>query len=105
MKDDLLKSLALKAKNRLINKREKESLKEDFSIKIIKSEDEDFYYRVKSLLESEQDLINPIKMLMDEKRMADMSNAEKDKYLFQTIEKYTKFRNIIQCEKDLKLVY
>lgn len=48
MKSDLLKALALKAKNRLINRNAKETNKTS-SVKIITDNDEEFYQKVKSV--------------------------------------------------------
>ncbi len=109
MKSDILKQLALKAKNRLINKStndDKIGLKEsDYRIKIIKSGDEQFYDKVKNLLERDEDILNPIKELMDEAVLNKMTSGEKEKYLLETVDKYTKFRNIIEYEKQINYGY
>lgn len=106
MKNDVLKTLALKAKNRLIHKTNVDNnFMQDYRIKIIKSGDDVFYDKVKALLEKDVDVINPIKELMDEQLMQGMNSVQKEKYLFQTIEKYQKARSLLEDEKQLKLVY
>ena len=108
MKSDILKQLALKAKNRLINKTnedKKEQKENDFRIKIIKSGDDSFYAKVKDLLERDEDVLNPIKELMDEAKLSRMSSGEKEKYLLETVDKYTKFRNLIEYEKQVNYGY
>lgn len=106
MKNDLLKTLALRAKNRLIQKGNPESVKaKDYRIKIIKSGDEVFYDKVKALLERDEDILNPIKELMDEKIYSSMSLMQRERYLLQTVEKYQKVKSLIEDEKALKVVY
>lgn len=106
MKNDILKALALRAKNRLIQKGNPESEKtRDYRIKIIKSGDEVFYDKVKALLERDEDVLNPIKELMDEKIYSSMTLMQKERYLLQTVEKYQKFKTLIEDEKALKVVY
>lgn len=108
MKNDILKTLALRAKNRLIHKTDSEGsapLKNDFRIKIIKSGDQVFYDRVKDLLARDEDVCNPIKELMDERLYSTMSAGEKEKYVLETAEKFARVRSMIEGEKELKVVY
>ena len=106
MKNDVLKALALRAKNRLIQKGNPESERtKDYRIKIIKSGDEVFYDKVKALLERDEDVLNPIKELMDEKIYSSMTLMQKERYLLQTVEKYQKVKSLIEDEKALKVVY
>lgn len=108
MKNDILKALALRAKNRLIRNTVEEDDKpnrSDFCIKIIKSGDQVFYDKVKNLLSKEENLLNPIKVLMDESLYSRMSAVEKEKYLLETAEKFARYKSMIEGEKELKVVY
>lgn len=108
MKNDMLKTLALRAKNRLICKNNGGKVvpeKNDFRIKIIKSGDEVFYDKVKTLLEREESVLNPIKELMDERAYSNMSTMEREKYLLETVDKFTRVKSRIEYEKELKVVY
>lgn len=105
MRNDILKQLALKAKNRLIHNTDDKQEEKDLRIKVISSNDDIFYNKVKHILEDNIDTINPIKTLMDESLMSNMSNVEKEKYLLETVEKYQRIKNLIECEKRVKLVY
>ncbi len=108
MKNDMLKTLALRAKNRLICKNNSGKPipeKNDFRIKIIKSGDEVFYDKVKTLLEREESVLNPIKELMDERAYSNMSTMEREKYLLETVDKFTRVKSKIEYEKELKVVY
>ena len=108
MKNDVLKTLALRAKNRLIHKNDPTSAylgAADMRIKIIKSGDEVFYDKVKALLERDEDITNPLKELMDESLLSTMTTGQRERYLFQTIDKYQKLRGEWEEEKQLKLVY
>lgn len=102
MSNDLLKALALKAKNRLIKKEKSDS---PFKITIISNNDDVFYAKVKAMLERDMDVVNPIKELMDEGAMHKMSVAQREMYLLQTVEKYNKFKSLVESEKELKVVY
>ena len=107
MKNDILKTLALRAKNRLIQKTSAEATapKSDFCIKIIKSGDEVFYDKVKDILGREDQVLNPIKELMDEHLYSSMSTVEREKYLLETVDKFTKAKSRLEYEKELRVVY
>ena len=70
MKREVLKSLALKAKNRMIHKTATTNApyneNEGLNIRVIKSNDDIFLSKVRTLLENDEDILNPIKQLMDE---------------------------------------
>ncbi len=104
MKREVLKSLALKAKNRMIHKNGASGVpyteNEGLNIKVIKSNDDIFYSKVRMLLESNEDILNPIKQLMDENILLKLDAHGKEKYLLETVEKYHKFRKMIQEEKE-----
>ena len=106
MKNDILKELALKAKNRLIHKDMKgEGDKKDYRIKIIKSGDDAFYNKVKNLLGREEEILNPIKFLMDDGLLSEMSDGEREKYLFETVDKYNKFKAQIEDQNQVGYSY
>ena len=112
MKSDLLKSLALRAKNRMIhnaNPTRNLGYCETFGncrIKLIEEKDEnDFFDKVKSLLAGDSCVENPIKRLMNEDKMSALDTRGKEKYLLETIERYLKCRKLIEEENESKLVY
>ena len=91
MRNDILKILANRAKNRLMNK----SLRDTYSnasIKIINNNDDKFYNKVKEMLSEDKNIINPIKRLMDESKLIKMNSLQREKYLFETIVKYNSAR-------------
>lgn len=97
MKSDLLKALALKAKNRLINKNNKES-KTIKTVKIVSENDKDFYDKVKTLLQSDDYSISPMKFLMDENKLMKLDAIGRERYLLETIDKYNKVKKLIDKE-------
>ncbi len=103
MKREVLKSLALKAKNRMIHKNAPQGIDygqdEGLNIKVIKSSDDLFYNKVRALLENDEDILNPIKQLMDDNILLKLDAHGKEKYLLETVEKYYTFRKMIQEEK------
>ena len=91
MRNDILKIMANRAKNRLLNK----SLKDTYpnvSIKIISNNDDKFYNKVKEMLNKNKNVTNPIKLLMDENKLIKMNSLQREKYLFETINKYLSAR-------------
>ncbi len=110
MGNKLLKSLAINARNRLINKgAEKGNLKQrnavyspNVKFKIISNEDVDFIARASSL--SDEDLFNPLKKLIDEAYFSKLDAYGKEKLLFDTIDKYAKFRRKVEYENSDKKV-
>ena len=91
MRNDILKILANRAKNRLMNK----SLRDTYSnasIKIINNNDDKFYNKVKEMLTEDKNITNPIKRLMDESKLIKMNSLQREKYLFETIVKYNSAR-------------
>ncbi len=103
MKNDILKALATKAKNRLINKNLRNTYS-NIDIKIISENDEAFYNKVKEIVNEEEFVYNPIKRLMDEDKMSRMTPREKEKYLLETIEKYQAARRKIYAEQSKNAV-
>lgn len=97
MKNDALKNLALRAKNRLLHK----GLRDTYSnanIKVISNRDQDFVDKVKDVLKKEDSLTNPIKYLMDEQRLIKMDPRARERYLLETIEKYQSAKKLIEQE-------
>lgn len=100
MKSDLLKALALKAKNRLINRNAKETNKTS-SVKIITDNDEEFYQKVKSVLANDDYSLSPMKFLMDENKLLKLDSAGKERYLLETIDKYNRIKTKIEKEDKI----
>lgn len=100
MKNDLLKTLAMKAKNRMINKNLRNTYS-NTSIKIIDSYDKKFYDQVKELISNDEDIFNPLKRLMDENKLMNLDQRGRERYLLETIEKYQQARRMIQNEKNM----
>ena len=103
MRNDMLKTLAMRAKNRLINK----SLRNTYSnidIKIINDNDETFYNKVKDIVNEKEFVYNPIKRLMDNDKMMKMTPRERERYLLETIEKYQAARRRIFEEQSRGII-
>lgn len=100
MKNDILKTLATRAKNRMINK----NLRDTYSnanIKIISKKDEKFDQKVREIVTSGRDIHNPIKKLMDETKFMNLDERGRERYLFETIEKYNEIRNKMLAENGV----
>lgn len=100
MKTDALKNLALRAKNRLLNK----NLRNTYStaeVKIIDRTDNDFYNKVKELTAQNEAISNPLKYLMDDSILLSLEPKDRERYLFQTIEKYREAK--LRIEKESKI--
>ena len=100
MKNDLLKTLAMKAKNRMINK----NLRNGYSVssvKIINENDDEFYNKVKEIMKEDCDTYNPLKRLMDENKLMSLDVRSREKYLLETIEKYQKAKELFVKQNNL----
>ena len=100
MKNDLLKTLAMKAKNRMINK----NLRNGYSlssVKIINNNDEEFYKKVKEIMTEDSDTYNPLKRLMDENKLMNLDVRSREKYLLETIEKYQRAKELFIKQSNL----
>ena len=98
--NNALKNLAIRAKNRLLNK----NLRNTYSnaeIKIIEQDDQSFYDKVKEVLSNQDTVCNPLKYLMDESKMLSMDANGRERYLLQTIERYKNAR--LRLEKENKI--
>lgn len=98
MKNNMIKILAMRAKNRMMNKGSFEACY-DSRIKIINKEDAEFVEKVRGVLASEQKSINPFKYLMDEKRLMKLDAIGRERYLLETTEKYLKAKAEIEREE------
>lgn len=106
MRNRTLKNLAATAKNRLIQKSGNlvgPASTRNITYKLILNEDDDFFEKVKVLLE--ENSITPIKELMDKKRYDNLDEFGKQKYLLDTIEKFQEIKRKIEGEKTRKIVY
>ena len=97
MKNNMLKMLAMKAKNRMMNRGAIEQCV-DNRIKVIANDDSEFVNRVRSVLSNERKSINPMKYLMDDKLLLKLDEKGRERYLLQTAEKYLKAKAIIERE-------
>lgn len=104
MANQILKRLAVRAKNRLINhdagvtKDKKNIYSPNVKFKIISNEDVAFNNRANSLCE--EDLLSPLGKLMDNDYFLKLNPQSREKYLLETIEKYAKFRKKFDSEKE-----
>ena len=87
MKGNMLKELAMRAKNRMMNK---SGNSYDARIRVIANDDSEFTERVRKILEDEEDSRNPLKILMDEKKINKLDEFGKERYLLETMDKYLK---------------
>lgn len=98
MKNNALKMLALRAKNRMMNR--SAGVKTfDARVKIIENNDADFVEKVRGVLENDKKSINPLKYLMDEKQFMKLDVMSREKYLLEITEKYLKAKAEIEREK------
>lgn len=111
---DALKRMAQMAKNRLRNKvRENDNkalLKRDkFNVlfgegveiksRIITKEDTRFYNKVKTMLDENEDIVNPISKLIDHKIYNKLDEQAKERYLFDVVEKYKTYKEKYLSER------
>lgn len=105
MKREVLKSLALKAKNRMIHKNGGSLAdNEGLNIKIIASDDEKFIDKVKALIEDGDDIVNPIGKLMDDDVLLTLDANGRERYLLETVEKYHRAIKLIQKQRRVSEV-
>ena len=100
MKNDALKTLALRAKNRLLNK----GLRDTYSnanIRVISNNDNEFVDKVKTVLDKEDAMTNPLKYLMDEQRLLKLDPKARERYLLETIEKYQQAKRELERQNRL----
>ena len=95
-KSDILKTIAQKAKRRLVGREQPTTAK----IKVISNEDADFKSKVEFLLAQETLVTNPVHYLIDEKIFAKMNDSEKELYLLSTLDKFSALRRQIEKSQD-----
>lgn len=98
MKSNMLKVLAMRAKNRMINKGSADTYF-DARVKVISNDDSEFVDRVRKILEDEESSRNPLKILMDEKRVNKLDEHGKERYLLETVDKFLKAKAQIEQEQ------
>ena len=110
MTNDVLKNLAQRAKRRLINNGEKNVKDINISIRssackirYISNKDEKFNEKARKLIEADEEIINPIKLLMDENLYNKLDDNGKERYLLKTIDNFTKLKMEIEKEKENSL--
>ena len=109
MRGDILKSLAQRAKDRMktgYNADEgkklqtKKRLGADFKIRVISDGvDDKFYTKVIEALRSEEHSLNPMKVLINESIYNSLDREGKERYFFDTVEKYNKCKQRYEVEK------
>lgn len=88
MNSDLLKNFVKKAKRRLVGKENISVAK----IKIIPNDDENLKDKVMFLMEQDEIVTNPVHYLLDDKKLKNMDDEQKERYLLSTLDRYTKLR-------------
>ena len=96
--NDILKNFALRAKNKLLGKDNKDVV--PAKINTISFKDEAFKEKVEYLMDNEDEIFNPMHFLMDEKHMKTLVSEQKERYLLSTIDKYMRFKNEITMERS-----
>lgn len=106
---DALRRLARQAKNRLSGRNCMEGngykvysgglLAEYKLVRINEKEDERLYEKVSEILNENIDTINPIGRLADSNRMNAMNTQEKERYIFNLIDKYAEMRRRFEREQ------
>ena len=107
MANKLLKDLALSARNRLINRqngklKNKKVFSPNVKFKIISNEDAEFNERASAL--GEEDMLSPLAKLINYDYFAKLSKENKERYLWDVVEKYKKFREKAQEDQEQKLL-
>ena len=106
MRNRTLKTLAVSAKNRLIQKSGvvvSPTKGENVTFKLLTNEDDALFDKVKSIIES--NTISPIRELMDKKKFDNLDELGRQKYLLDTIEKFKEIKSRIEIENARKIVY
>ena len=95
--NDVLKSIAQKAKRRLVGLDGVSSAK----IKVISNEDEEFKNKVARLLAQEDVVSNPVHYLIDGKLFAQLDTNAKERYLLSTLDKYNSLKNKLENNNNI----
>lgn len=98
---ELLKLMAQQAKNRMRGKNEKSKDYKviiggdrlEYKSIIIKNDDDEMLYdKVKEILSTDGEGINPIHKIIDIEKYNNLSGIQKEKYLFEITDKYRKLK-------------
>lgn len=107
-----LKRLAQNARNRLINKSAKGDIKKmgvshnpSVKFKVITASDADESFNTKAQEVLTKDSLDPIKELMDMNYYRSLDACNKERYLLSVIEKYARYKEKFERNKEQKLVY
>ena len=95
-KENVLRKLALKAKNKLISNNPSSLVEYKFS----QTDDVEFTDKVRQLVSAEG-TVNPIGQLMEEKILFKLDERGKEKYLLETVDRYLKAMETIENERYL----
>ena len=116
---DALKKMAQMAKNRLrskVNEKENKAIKNrcqfkiiygdgvDIKSKIITREDKKLYEKVKALLDENIQITNPIARLIDYKIYNNLDDNSQERYLFELVDKYKRYKEKYLQEKPGEIV-
>lgn len=92
MRSELLRNFAIRAKQKLLGVEKKEKAK----IKVISMEDDSFKEKVEYLISKGDEIFNPIHYLIDEKTMKSLKGEALERYFFEIVDKYNRFKNEIE---------
>lgn len=116
---DALKRMAQMAKNRLRKKVTENENKKivnrgqfkviygdgvDIKSKIITREDKKLYEKVKMIVDEQEEITNPISRLIDYKIYNKMDSLAKERYLFDLVDKYKRYKEKYKQEKIREIV-
>ena len=116
---DALKRMAQMAKNRLrnkVNEMDNKNIKVrgnfrvlygynvDIKSKIIVQEDVRLYEKIKTMLDENCDIINPISKLIDYKIYNKLDERLKERYIFDLVDKYKKYKEKYEQERLKEIV-
>jgi len=96
MQNQTLKKVALRAKSRLVKRYTQDG---SAQIRLIGGEDDELLCKVTTLLKDGDPY--PFKLLMDDKIMKNLDEVGKERYLFETVDKFARLRDKIEkMQKD-----
>lgn len=107
MANRLLKDLAQNARNRLINRnggnlKSRKLYNPNVKFKIISNDDKEFNEKASTL--SEEDMLAPLGKLINHDYFSKLSEVNKERYLWEMVDKYRKFRDKVQFNEERKVL-
>lgn len=113
---DALRRLARQAKNRLGRRNCFEGkghnrvlnggyLADYKLVHLSNKEEENFYQKVREILENDFDSINPLGKLADKSKLEQMSGIQKERYIINLADKYLKMKERFEREKEKSLEF